>query len=69
MWVEVRAWKGDRIEGTLQNTPDDVKRLRLGQDVVVSQADLFDYLFHHADGRDEGNTTGTIIQEAERPAK
>ena len=69
MWVEVRAWKGDRIEGTLQNTPDDVKRLRLGQDVVVSQADLFDYLFHHADGRDEGNTTGAIIQEAERPAK
>ena len=69
MWVEVRAWKGDRIEGTLQNTPDDVKRLRLGQDVVVSQAELFDYLFHHADGRDEGNTTGAIIEEAERPAK
>lgn len=69
MWVEVTAWKGDRIEGTLQNTPDDVSRLRAGQDVVVSQADLFDYLFHHADGRDEGNTTGAIIQEAERAAR
>ncbi len=69
MWVEVRAWKGDRIEGTLQNTPDDVKRLRMGQDVVVSQADLFDYIFHRADGRDEGNTTGAIIEEESGAAK
>jgi len=66
MWVEVRAWHGDRIEGTLQNEPDDVKRLRVGQDVVVSQAELFDYLFRHADGRVEGNTTGAAIAEQER---
>ena len=66
MWVEVRTWNGDRIEGTLQNQPDDVKRLRSGQDVVVSQAELFDYLFHRADGRVEGNTTGAIIAEQER---
>jgi uncharacterized protein YegJ (DUF2314 family) len=66
MWVEVRAWKGDRIEGTLQNEPDDVRHLRSGQDVVVSQAELFDYLFHHADGKVEGNTTGAIIEEMER---
>jgi uncharacterized protein YegJ (DUF2314 family) len=66
MWVEVRSWKGDRIEGTLQNEPDDVKRLRSGQDVVVSQADLFDYIFHRADGKVEGNTTGAIIEEMER---
>ena len=66
MWVEVRAWKGDRIEGTLQNEPDDVKRLRSGQDVVVSQAELFDYIFRRADGKAEGNTTGAIIEEMER---
>jgi uncharacterized protein YegJ (DUF2314 family) len=66
MWVEVRAWKGDRIEGTLRNEPFEVKRLRSGQDVVVSQAELFDYLFHHADGTAEGNSTGVIIQEMER---
>lgn len=69
MWVEVRAWKGDRIEGTLQNTPDDVKRLRVGQDVVVSQAELFDYIFQRADGRVEGNTTGAIIEEEAAAAK
>ena len=66
MWVEVRAWKGDRIEGTLQNEPDDVKRLRSGQDVVVSQAELFDYIFHRAGGKVEGNTTGAIIEEMQR---
>ncbi|MEP6502355.1 MAG: DUF2314 domain-containing protein [Betaproteobacteria bacterium] len=66
MWVEVSAWKGDRIDGTLQNTPDDVKHLHSGQDVTVSQADLFDYLFHHADGHDEGNTTGAVIEEQAR---
>ncbi len=66
MWVEVRTWTGDRIEGTLQNEPRDVKHLRAGQDVVVSQAHLFDYIFHRADGRDEGNTTGAIIAEQER---
>ena len=69
MWVEVRTWKGDRIEGTLQNEPDDVKQLRSGQDVVVSQAELFDYLFHRADGRVEGNTTGAIIAEQERAGR
>jgi uncharacterized protein YegJ (DUF2314 family) len=69
MWVEVRAWKGDHIEGTLQNTPDDVKHLRVGQDVVVSEAELFDYIFHRADGRVEGNTTGAIIEEAAGAAK
>lgn len=63
MWVEVAAWKGDRITGTLQNTPDDVQHLKQGQDVVVSQAELFDYLFKRADGTLEGNTTGAIIQE------
>jgi uncharacterized protein YegJ (DUF2314 family) len=66
MWVEVRAWKGDRIEGTLQNEPDDVKHLRSGQDVVVSQAELFDYIFRRADGKVEGNTTGVIIEQQER---
>lgn len=69
MWVEVRVWNGDRIEGTLQNEPDDVKHLRSGQDVVVSQAELFDYIFHRADGKVEGNTTGVIIQEQERAAR
>ena len=69
MWVEVRKWTGDRIEGTLQNEPDDVKRLRSGQDVVVSQAELFDYIFRRADGREEGNTTGAIIKEQERKVR
>jgi len=69
MWVEVRAWKGDRIEGTLQNEPDDVRHLRSGQDVVVSQAELFDYIFHRADGQVEGNATGAIMQEREREGR
>ena len=69
MWVEVRKWTGDRIEGTLQNEPEAVKHLRSGQDVVVSQAALFDYIFRRADGQVEGNTTGAIIAEQERDAR
>ncbi len=69
MWVEVRAWKGDRIEGTLENEPESVKGLRSGQDVVVSQSELFDYIFQRADGRMEGNTTGAIIAEQEHDAR
>ena len=61
MWVEVTKWKGDVIEGVLQNDPEAVPGLRAGQRVKIRQQDVFDYLHHFSDKRVEGNTTGEII--------
>jgi len=36
---------------------------------LVSQAELFDYIFHRADGQVEGNATGAIMQEREREGR
>jgi uncharacterized protein YegJ (DUF2314 family) len=62
MWVEVAAWEGDDIDGLLNNEPFDIPELHSGQQVVVSMADVFDYLLTHADGSTEGNTTAAIIE-------
>lgn len=62
MWVEVTKWKGDDIEGILENDPEEVPGLRAGQRVNVRQQDVFDYL-HNFDNTTEGNTTGEIIKK------
>lgn len=63
MWVEVTAWKGDAITGLLKNDPFNVPSLHAGQQVQVSQARLFDYIRRYADGRQEGNETGRLIEK------
>src|SRR6266705_99843 len=65
MWVEVRAWNGSYIEGLLENTPDRIPLLHAGQLVRVSEGDVFDYIRHFADGREEGNTTGEFLRADE----
>lgn len=62
MWVDVTKWKGDDIEGILENDPEEAPGLRAGQRVNVRQQDVFDYM-HHFDNRTEGNTTGEIIKK------
>ena len=63
MWVEVTKWKGDEIEGILENDPQEIPELRAGQKVTVHQQDVFDYLHHLPDKSTEGNTTGEIIRK------
>jgi len=62
MWVEVTRWEGEVIEGLLANTPDDVPGLALGAKVQVKESDVFDYLLTRADGTEEGNTTGKLME-------
>lgn len=69
MWVEVTAWKGNAITGLLKNEPFNIPTLHGGQIVQVSQAQVFDYLRHLPNGEDEGNTTGTILQEQQKAAR
>ena len=66
MWVEVVAWRGSRIRGVLANEPFEVPGLRAGQEVVVDEGDVFDYILRNPDGTEEGNETSQIIQAREK---
>jgi hypothetical protein len=63
MWVEVKKWEGERIDGLLQNDPYDIPTLKAGQAVRVKLSDVFDYIRVLPDGKREGNTTGAIIEK------
>lgn len=69
MWVEVITWKGDLVNGVLQNDPDEVSGLNAGARVEFRASDAFDYILYHPDGREEGNGTGKIIERQQgKPA-
>ena len=63
MWVEITEWKADAIHGLLRNEPFDIPDLHAGQKVTVELAKVFDYLHTFPDGRQEGNSTGAIIEK------
>jgi len=67
MWVEVTKWEGDIIEGILDNDPDFVKSVRAGSRVSVNVNEAFDYIFTHADGSQEGNETGKLLEQRAQP--
>ncbi len=62
MWVEVLRWKGDRLEGVLDNTPELVSGLQAGSRVAVRQDEVFDYMLSLPDGGVEGNTTADLLR-------
>lgn len=63
MWVEVTSWKDDQIKGLLRNEPFKIPTLHAGQNVEVSESKIFDYIRRHADGTEEGNETGKLIDQ------
>lgn len=63
MWVEIVEWDGGKMRGLLKNEPFDIPGLHGGQTVPVREEDVFDYIRHYPDGRDEGNETGSIIEK------
>lgn len=62
MWVEVIRWKGEQVEGVLQNDPFEVSGLKAGARVEFEDSVVFDYIHYLPDGHSEGNETGRIIQ-------
>jgi uncharacterized protein YegJ (DUF2314 family) len=66
MWVEISHWKNKRIRGVLENDPELVPDLHAGEVVEIREEDVFDYIHKYADGREEGNTTGELIQKMEK---
>ncbi len=64
MWVEVsRISANGNITGLLANEPDDVPELETGAEVVVKEAQLFDWLVQEADGSTTGNKTRELIDK------
>jgi uncharacterized protein YegJ (DUF2314 family) len=63
MWVEVMSWNGDKIRGLLRSEPLEVPSLHAGQEVNVSEKEVFDYIRKHADGTTEGNETAKLIKD------
>jgi uncharacterized protein YegJ (DUF2314 family) len=68
MWVEVVAWKGNVITGILDNEPFEVPTLKAGARVEVPADKIFDYLLTKADGSEEGNETGRLMEAREKQA-
>lgn len=62
VWAELRTWEGDRLTGVLVNEPYAVPSLRKGDVVEFRRADVFDYIWRHADGSREGNTTAAFLK-------
>jgi len=61
LWLQVDAWSDDVLAGPLLSTPPKGVALHEG-DTVQAPLDLvFDYLWQHADGSTEGNTTQPFL--------
>jgi uncharacterized protein YegJ (DUF2314 family) len=70
MWVEVMQWPANgKIEGILQNDPFYIRKLKAGAKVRVNFAEVFDYILYHADGTQEGNETGKLMDKQGGPTK
>ncbi|HEX9733517.1 MAG TPA: DUF2314 domain-containing protein [Thermoanaerobaculia bacterium] len=62
MWVEVVEWSDGRIRGLLMNEPRFAEGVEHGSSVTMKEADVFDYIFVHSDGSEEGNQTAAAIE-------
>lgn len=65
MWVDVVSWKGDLFEGSLDNEPERVKNVKLGQTVRVKLADVADFIAHAADGSTSGGYSVEVLNRRE----
>jgi hypothetical protein len=57
MWLSIQRWSGAQLVGTLVNEPDEVPDLRLGQEVEIDEAGIFDWMIQLSAERREGGYT------------
>ena len=62
IWVEIFAWQGEGIQGTLLDKPYEISSMKAGDTVNVKQGEVMDYIFYKPDGSYEGNETEKVIQ-------
>lgn len=64
MWLEIIKWDTiETITGILSSTPYFLKNIKSGQKITKSTADMFDYILYNADGTQEGNETGKLLEK------
>lgn len=62
MWVNVHRWEGQRITGSLDNSPRFVTSLVAGAVVTVDEATVFDWVRLSSDGGVEGDETTRVLE-------
>lgn len=63
MWVDVLSFKGAMIDGVLNNSPDDIKALKLGMRVKVKFAEVADFILVKPDGTKEGGFSLEVMRK------
>ncbi len=63
MWVDVVAFKGDSLRGTLANDPEVIKSLQDGQKVQVKLADVADYVHEKKGGMPAGGYSIEVMKK------
>jgi uncharacterized protein YegJ (DUF2314 family) len=63
MWVDVVAWKGDTFVGSLDNDPESVKNVKVGQTVRVKLADVADFIAVAPDGSQSGGYSVEVMKK------
>lgn len=68
MWVTVTRWRDNKIVGQLSNVPNDVPSLSIGQEVTISESEVFDWVLLLGHGETEGGYTNQVAMgHAENP--
>jgi uncharacterized protein YegJ (DUF2314 family) len=65
MWVSVKRIDGETVYGILDNTPDELKTFKAGQEVVISLEHLNDWIYAQ-DQQPVGGFTVKAIQEIQK---
>lgn len=61
MWVEVTGWRAESLEGVLMDDSRFDEKLRVGRRLAVELTKVYDYIHYKADGTEEGNETGKVL--------
>jgi uncharacterized protein YegJ (DUF2314 family) len=61
VFVEVKSWKGQTINGLLSTAPELVKSHHQGEKLVVDEKDVYDWTISKPDGTEEGNFVGNFL--------
>jgi uncharacterized protein YegJ (DUF2314 family) len=62
MWVTDLKFKNGRFSGTINNEPDQVKTVHLGQRVTVAQGEISDWMYVE-NGKLRGGYTIRVLRE------
>lgn len=61
VFVRVKQWQGQQVEGTIANQLDVVKTYQLNQLVAFPESAVLDWTISRPDGTEEGNYVGKLL--------